>query len=90
LHNLERTRYPQDSHDKLQYASRKPGYFRNNPDKAQKQTNNKETIPTEKERLFIINTIKIHKVTDLTRPNELSTTTSKAATKSTGRTQLWK
>jgi hypothetical protein len=31
-----------------------------------------------------------HKVPDLTRPNELSTTTSKAATKSTDRTRLWK
>jgi hypothetical protein len=52
--------------------------------------NNKETIPTEKERLFITNTIKGHKVTDLTRPNELSTTTIKAATKGTSRTRLWK
>jgi hypothetical protein len=47
-------------------------------------------IPTEKERLFIINTIKGHKVTDLTRPNELSTMMSTAETKSTCRTQLWK
>jgi hypothetical protein len=90
MYNSERTRHPQDSYDTLQYASREPEYFRNNPDHAQKQSNNIETIPTEKERLFITNTNKGHRVTDLTRPNELSTTTSKAATKSTGRTQLWK
>jgi hypothetical protein len=90
LHNSKRTQHPQDSHDTLQYASREPGYSENNPDNAQKQSNNKESIPTEKERLFIINTIKRHKITDLTRPNELSTMMSKAATKSTGRTWLWK
>jgi hypothetical protein len=47
-------------------------------------------IPMEKERLFITNTNKGHKVTDLTRPNKLSTMTSKAAIKGIGRTQLWK
>jgi hypothetical protein len=90
LHNSERTRHPQDSHDTLQYASREPEYFGNNLDHAHKQSNNKETIPMEKERLFITNTNKGHKVTDLTRPNELSTTTSKATTKNTDKTQLWK
>jgi hypothetical protein len=40
----------------------------------------------EKERLFITNIIKGHKITDLTRPNELNTMMSKAATKSTDRT----
>jgi hypothetical protein len=43
---------------------------------------------TEKERFFITNIIKGHKVIDLTRPNELGTTTSKLATKSLGRTRL--
>jgi hypothetical protein len=88
LHNPKRTWHPQDSHDTLQYASREPEYFRNNPDHTQKHSNNKEMIPMEKERLFITNTNKGHKVTNLTRPNKLSTTTSKAATKSTGRTWL--
>jgi hypothetical protein len=73
-----------------QYASREPEYFRNNPDHTQKQSNNKETTPTKKERLFITNTNKGHKVIDLTRPNKRSTTTSKETTKSTGRTWLWK
>jgi hypothetical protein len=53
------------------------------------QTTKKETT-TEKERFFITNIIKGHKVTDLTRPNKLGTTTSKVATKSPGRTRLWK
>jgi hypothetical protein len=53
------------------------------------QTIKKETT-TEKERFFITNIIKEHKVIDLIRPNELSTTTSKVATRSPGRTQLWK
>jgi hypothetical protein len=53
------------------------------------QTTKKET-PTKKERFFLTNIIKGHKVTDLTRPNELGTTTSKAATKSPSRTRLWK
>jgi hypothetical protein len=51
------------------------------------QTTKKETT-TEKERYFIKNIIKGHKVTDLTRPNELGTTTSKVATRSLGRTRL--
>jgi hypothetical protein len=50
----------------------------------------KKKIATEKERFFITNIIKWHKVTDLTRHNELGTTTSKVATKSLDRTQLWK
>jgi hypothetical protein len=53
------------------------------------QTTKKETT-TKKKRFFITNIIKGHKVTDLTRPNKLGTMMSKAATKSTGRTQLWK
>jgi hypothetical protein len=53
------------------------------------QTTKKETT-AEKERFFITNIIKGHKVIDLTRPNELGTTTSKVATRSPGRTQLWK
>jgi hypothetical protein len=53
------------------------------------QTTKKETS-TEKERLFITNIIKGHKITDLTRPNELGTMTSNAATKSIERTWLWK
>jgi hypothetical protein len=53
------------------------------------QTTKKKTT-TEKEIFFIINIIKGHKVTDLTRPNELGTTMSKVATKSPGRTRLWK
>jgi hypothetical protein len=88
LHNLGSTRHPQDSHDTLQYASKEPGYFRNNPDHAQKQSDNKEEIAMEKERLFITNIIKGHKIIDLTRPNELNTMTSKVATKNTGKTQL--
>jgi hypothetical protein len=43
-----------------------------------------------KKDFFITNIIKGHKITDLTRPNKLGTMTSKAATKSTGRTWLWK
>jgi hypothetical protein len=53
------------------------------------QTIKKKTT-TEKERFFITNIIKWHKVTDFTRPNELGTTMSKVATRSTGRTWLWK
>jgi hypothetical protein len=52
-------------------------------------TTKKETS-TEKERFFIANIVKGHKVTDLTRPNKLGTTTSKVATRSPGRTRLWK
>jgi hypothetical protein len=48
----------------------------------------KKETETEKERFFIINIIKGHKVIDFTRPNELSTTTSKVATRSLGRTWL--
>jgi hypothetical protein len=48
----------------------------------------KKEIATKKERFFITNIIKVHKVTDLTRPNELGTTMRKVATKSLGRTQL--
>jgi hypothetical protein len=48
------------------------------------QTTKKKTT-TEKERFFITNILKGHKVTDLTRPNELGTTTSKVATRSPGR-----
>jgi hypothetical protein len=51
------------------------------------QTTKKETT-AEKERFFITNIIKGHKVTDLTSPNELGTMTSKVGTKSLGRTQL--
>jgi hypothetical protein len=43
-----------------------------------------------KKDFFITNIIKGHKITDLTRPNELSTMMSKATTKSTGKTRLWK
>jgi hypothetical protein len=50
----------------------------------------KEETTTEKERFFITNIIKGHKVTNLIRPNELGTTTSKVATKSPDRTGLWK
>jgi hypothetical protein len=53
------------------------------------QTTKKETT-TGKERFFITNIIKGHKVTDLTRPNELGTTTSKVATRSPSRTRLLK
>jgi hypothetical protein len=53
------------------------------------QTTKMETT-TKKERFFITNIIKGHKVTDLTRPNKLGTTTSKVATKSPDRTRLWK
>jgi hypothetical protein len=53
------------------------------------QTIKKETT-TRKEIVFITNIVKGHKVTDLTRPNELGTMTSKVATRSPGRTQLWK
>jgi hypothetical protein len=53
------------------------------------QTTQKETT-TGKERFFITNIVKGHKVTDLTRPNELGTTTSNVATKSPHRTRLWK
>jgi hypothetical protein len=53
------------------------------------QTIKKETT-TEKERFFITNISKGYKITDLTRPNKLGTTTGKAATKSTGRSRLWK
>jgi hypothetical protein len=80
--------HPQDSHDTLLYAFREPEYFRNKLDHAQKQSDNKKETATEKERLFITNINKGHKIIDLTRPNKLSTTTSKVATKSTGRTRL--
>jgi hypothetical protein len=51
------------------------------------QTTKKE-ISTRKEKKIITNIIKGHKVTDLTRPNELGTTTSKVTTRSPGRTWL--
>jgi hypothetical protein len=50
----------------------------------------KKETKTRKERFFIINIIKGHKVTDLTRPNELGTTMSKVAIRSPGRRLLWK
>jgi hypothetical protein len=65
------------------------------------QTTKKE-IAIKKERFFITNITKGHKLTDLTRPNVLGkltdltrpnvlgTTMSKVATKSPGRTRLWK
>jgi hypothetical protein len=90
LHNSKRTHHPQDSHNTLQYTSREPGYIRNNPDYAQKHSDNKKETSTEKERFFIINIIKWHKVTNLTRPNKFGTTTTTTVTKSTSRTQLWK
>jgi hypothetical protein len=89
-HNSERTHHSQDSQKTLQYAAKEPGYSRNNLDDTQKYSDNKKETTTEKERFFITNIIKGHKVTDLTRPNELGTTTSKVATKSPGRTRLWK
>jgi hypothetical protein len=45
----------------------------------------KEETATEKERFFITNIIKGHKVTNLTRPNEFGTMMSKVAIKSPGR-----
>jgi hypothetical protein len=51
------------------------------------QTTKKE-IATGKERFFITNIIKGHKVIDLTRPNELGTPMSVVATRSLGRTRL--
>jgi hypothetical protein len=51
------------------------------------QTTKKE-IATEKERFFITNIIKEYNITNLTRPNELGTTTSKVATKGPGKTRL--
>jgi hypothetical protein len=51
------------------------------------QTTKKETS-TGKERFFITNIVKGHKVIDLIRPNELGTTASKVATRSLGRTWL--
>jgi hypothetical protein len=53
------------------------------------QTTKKETT-NGKEMVFITNIVKGHKVTDLTRPNKLGTMTSKVATRSPGRTWLWK
>jgi hypothetical protein len=61
----------------VQNAAREPGYYRNNPDDIQKA-------------LRLTNIIKRHKVTDFTRPNKFGTTTSKVATRSPGRTRLWK
>jgi hypothetical protein len=52
------------------------------------QTTKKKKTTTRKERFFITNIIKRHKVIDLTRPNELGTTTSKVATRSPERTWL--
>jgi hypothetical protein len=51
------------------------------------QTTKKETA-IGKEKNFITNIVKGHKVIDLTRPNELGTMTSKVATRSPGRTRL--
>jgi hypothetical protein len=53
------------------------------------QTTKRKTV-TRKERFFITNIIKGHKVTALTRPNELGTTTNNVATRSLERTRLWK
>jgi hypothetical protein len=49
------------------------------------QTTQRE-IAIGKERFFITNIIKGHKVTDLTKPNKLGTMMSKVATRSSGRT----
>jgi hypothetical protein len=51
------------------------------------QTTKKETT-TVNERFFITNIVRGHKVTDLTRPNELGTMMSNVATRSLGRTWL--
>jgi hypothetical protein len=40
--------------------------------------------------LSITNAFERHKITDLTRPNKLSNTTNKVATRSLERTRLWK
>jgi hypothetical protein len=72
----------------LQNTAKEPRYFENNPDDTQKHSNNKKEIATKKERFFITNIIKGHRVTDLTRPNELGTTTSKVVTRSPSRTRL--
>jgi hypothetical protein len=72
-----------------QYATREPGYSTNNPDDTQKHLDNKKGDRNREGKIFY-NIIKGHKVTDLTRPNELGTTTSKVATKILNRTQLWK
>jgi hypothetical protein len=50
----------------------------------------KRKTATGKERFFITNIVKGHKVTTLTRPNELGTMTSNVATRSPERTRLWK
>jgi hypothetical protein len=54
------------------------------------QTTKKRRHQLRKKHFFITNIVKGHKVIDLTRPNKLGTTTSKVATRSPGRTQLWK
>jgi hypothetical protein len=51
------------------------------------QTTKKETT-TKKERFFITNIFKGHKVTNLAKPNELGTMTSKLSIRSPERTRL--
>jgi hypothetical protein len=73
----------------LQTAAREPGYSRNNPDNTQKHSHNKKGNNNWKERFFIItNIVKGRKVTDLTRLNELGTTTNKVTTRSLEITRL--
>jgi hypothetical protein len=54
------------------------------------QTDKKGDYNLESKIFSITNIFKRYKITDLTRPNELGTTTNKVATKSTERTRLWK
>jgi hypothetical protein len=49
----------------------------------------KKETTTQKNKIFpITNIFKRYKIIDLTRPNKLSTTTNKVATRSIERTQL--
>jgi hypothetical protein len=53
------------------------------------QTSKKRDNNSEKQDFFsITNIFKGYKITDLTRPNELGTTTNKVATRSIERTRL--
>jgi hypothetical protein len=66
------------STERTRESQKQPGQY------SRKKKNN-----SEDKILSITNDFKRYKITDLTRPNELGTTTSKVATRSLERIRLW-
>jgi hypothetical protein len=85
----ERTRYSQDTQKRLQNAAKEPRFSRNNLNDTQKHSNKQKRRQQLRNKILsITNIFKGCKITDLTRPNELGTTTNKVAMRSLERTRL--